>query len=101
MPPFLKFLSLVGTLAMLWVGGGILVHGLNEFGYSGLEHIWHGASEIVRTAVESVAPVFSGFLAWLISAAGSAIVGLIAGAATAYLIVPALTPLLKAAQPAK
>jgi uncharacterized protein len=27
-PPFLKALSLVGTAAMLWVGGGIVVHGL-------------------------------------------------------------------------
>ena len=30
MPPFLAALSFIGMLAMLWVGGGILVHGLAD-----------------------------------------------------------------------
>ena len=29
MPPFLKTLSFVGLVAMLWVGGGIIIHGLH------------------------------------------------------------------------
>jgi predicted DNA repair protein MutK len=32
MPGFLKLLTVVGTLAMLWVGGGILIHGLGRAG---------------------------------------------------------------------
>lgn len=35
MPYFLKMLTSIGTIAMLWVGGGILLHGV------GLEHISH------------------------------------------------------------
>ena len=31
MPVLLKVLSVVGTSAMIWVGGGIVLHGLEEF----------------------------------------------------------------------
>jgi uncharacterized protein len=79
MPPFLKALALVGTVAMLWVGGGILVHGLNEFGIHGPEHVQHAIAEFVRSAV----PGLGGFLAWLATALSSAVVGLLAGAVTA------------------
>lgn len=41
MPPFLKGLSVVGTLAMLYVGGGILVHSLTEYDLRLLERIVH------------------------------------------------------------
>ncbi len=32
-PKLLTFLSIVGTIAMLWVGGGIIVHGTHEVGF--------------------------------------------------------------------
>src|SRR5690606_2516598 len=32
MPKLLAVLSFVGTIAMLWVGGGIVLHGLEELG---------------------------------------------------------------------
>ena len=51
MPPFLEALSFVGMLAMLWVGGGILVHGLAEYGVTAPEHLIHAVSEAVREAV--------------------------------------------------
>ncbi len=35
MPVFLKVLAGVGTAAMIWVGGGILVHGLEHYGLDG------------------------------------------------------------------
>lgn len=82
MPPFLKFLSLVGTFAMLWVGGGILIHGLAEFGFAGPEHVLHAISQSVASAV----PLIGGALAWLASATGSAIVGLVAGWLTALAV---------------
>ena len=37
-PGFLKALSIVGTIAMLWVGGGILAHGLHVFGVDTPRH---------------------------------------------------------------
>jgi predicted DNA repair protein MutK len=75
-PPFLRVLSVVGTIAMLWVGGGILIHSLAVLGYPGPEHLIHGWSEAVRAAV----PVASGVLAWLTGTLASAAVGLVAGA---------------------
>ena len=82
MPPFLEVLSLVGTLAMLWVGGGILVHGLAAFGVTAPEHIIHGLSEVVRDAV----PFDADVLAWLVSALSAALVGLAAGAVAAAIV---------------
>jgi predicted DNA repair protein MutK len=32
MPGFLTLLAAVGTAAMIWVGGGIIVHGLEVYG---------------------------------------------------------------------
>ncbi len=81
MPPFLQVLSVVGTLAMLWVGGGILVHGLAAYGISGPEHWIHALSDAARSA-----PVAGEALAWLAGAFGAAIAGLIAGAAVAVAV---------------
>jgi uncharacterized protein len=92
MPPFLETLSLVGMLAMLWVGGGILVHGLAAFGITTPEHVIHGLSEAVREAV----PFDADVLAWVLSAAGAAIVGLIAGAITAAVVAIGGAPFRKA-----
>jgi predicted DNA repair protein MutK len=75
MPRLLTFLSLVGTAAMLWVGGGIFSHGLAEFGMGvvphTIEHWGHAAGEAVGWA--------SGLVAWVVEALGSAAVGLVVG----------------------
>ena len=44
MPVLLKLLGLVGTAAMLWVGGGILLHGLEEYGVTAPGHVLHDAA---------------------------------------------------------
>jgi uncharacterized protein len=75
MPKLLKALTVLGTAAMLWVGGGILVHGLAQFGLGGVEHALHSAGEGVGHAVG----VAEGFVAWLTQAAGSGLLGLAAG----------------------
>lgn len=87
MPPFLRVLSLVGTLAMLWVGGGILVHGLAGYGITMPEHVIHVAAE----AVAGVLPFAHAVVAWLVTATGSAIIGLAAGAIVALLVTPFLS----------
>lgn len=86
MPPFLRALSLIGTLAMLWVGGGILIHGLNEFGVAWPEHAIHSLAE----AVASVFPAGHAIVSWLVSATCAAIVGIVAGALTALAAAPFL-----------
>lgn len=86
MPPFLQVLSFVGTLAMLWVGGGILIHGLATYGVVFPEHAIHVAAETVA----GVFPVGASVVAWLVTATCSAIVGIAAGAVTALLVSPFL-----------
>jgi predicted DNA repair protein MutK len=75
MPRLLRFLSLLGTAAMLWVGGGIFSHGLAEFGAGvvphTIEHWGHAAGEAAGWA--------GGVVAWLVEALGSAVVGLVIG----------------------
>ncbi len=76
MPYFLKTLGLVGTAAMVWVGGGIVLHGLEEYGLGGPVHALHDAGAWVARAV----PALGGFVSWLVQAAGSGVVGLVIGA---------------------
>ena len=75
MPPFLKLLSIVGMLAMLWVGGGIILHGLAEMGWKAPEY---GLLAFAGRVGEAVG-LASGFLAWLIHASGGAVIGVILG----------------------
>jgi uncharacterized protein len=75
MPVLLQVLSLVGTAAMLWVGGGIIVHGLATYGLTGIEHAFLG----VAKAVSSWTSVISGFVGWLIEAAQAGVFGILVG----------------------
>ena len=97
MPLFLKMLSLVGLVAMLWVGGGIVIHGLHAYGIDGPEHVVHVISDTARAAF----PTIGGLLAWPAGAITSAILGLVIGAITAFAVVPVLTPLWQAVRPAR
>lgn len=74
MPKLLAGLTVVGTAAMLWVGGHILVIGSHELGWDGIYDIVHGAEE----AVADVGGI-GGVLAWLVNTALSAVVGIIVG----------------------
>ncbi|WP_210530264.1 DUF808 domain-containing protein [Rubellimicrobium arenae] len=72
MPKVLAVLSVVGTVAMLWVGGNILVHGLATFG-------WHRPEEIIHGLAHAVAPLIGpieGAVDWVVRALASAVVGL-------------------------
>jgi uncharacterized protein len=95
MPPFLNVLSFIGTLAMLWVGGGIIVHGLNQMGYGAIEHVIHDAA----VAAGGAMPVFGGAVEWLAAAVGSAIVGIVIGGITAVLWTLILGPVWRAIWP--
>jgi len=77
MPKLLKALSAIGIAAMIWVGGGIIVHGLAAFHVEAPEHLIHGAAVAAGHAV----PVAHGLVEWAVSAAGAGFVGLAIGAA--------------------
>jgi len=72
MPRLLTALSLIGTAAMLWVGGGIFMHGLEEFHLTPVPAIVHGLAHDAATAGGGIAQ-------WFVQALGSAAVGLVVG----------------------
>jgi predicted DNA repair protein MutK len=89
MPGFLKLLAGVGTAAMVWVGGGIVIHGLEEFGAGALAHHLHD----LAVAVGHAAPAGPGFVEWLVTAAGSGVFGLLAGGLMIPLVGKVIAPL--------
>ena len=76
MPVLLTFLSGVGTAAMIWVGGGIIVHGLEKYGLRSIDRAIDTAAEAAAHAMPSVA----GAAEWIVVAVGSGVVGLLIGA---------------------
>jgi len=76
MPVVLKVLSTVGIAAMLWVGGHILLVGVDTLGWHWLYEQVHHAEEWIAHAVPAAGP----FLAWLVNTLASALVGLVVGA---------------------
>jgi hypothetical protein len=77
MPKVMAALSVIGIAAMIWVGGGIIVHGLEEFGQSGIAHAIHDVAAAAGHAV----PAASAAVEWVAGAAGAGLVGLAIGAA--------------------
>jgi predicted DNA repair protein MutK len=74
MPKLLAVLSAVGTAAMLWVGGHILLVGAHELGWDWPYDRVHSLEEAVHDV-----PGVGGLLAWLVNTAFSALVGLAVG----------------------
>jgi predicted DNA repair protein MutK len=81
MPKLLSWLSVIGTAAMLWVGGHILLVGADELG-------WHWPYELVHDlehAVEDVAGI-GAVLAWLVNTGVSLVVGFVVGVVIATVV---------------
>jgi predicted DNA repair protein MutK len=82
MPKVLLLISVVGTAAMLWVGGDIIQHNLAVLGVPGPEHVVHGVQHAVGEATGSLA----GVLGWLAKAVMCAILGLVLGSIVALVV---------------
>ncbi|MBO9621189.1 MAG: DUF808 domain-containing protein [Sphingomonas sp.] len=82
MPVLLSALSNLGVAAMVWVGGGILLHGLEQFGLVAIPHAVHHVAEAAAHAV----PVAQGVVEWLVGAIGSGVAGLIVGVVIVTLV---------------
>lgn len=70
MPYVLQIIAVIGTAAMLWVGGHILVEGLYEL-------FWHWPHEMIHHAVEAVGS--NAALQWIVNTFFSMIFGFIVG----------------------
>ncbi|EPX80674.1 DUF808 domain-containing protein [Litoreibacter arenae] len=75
MPGFLKMLLIVGTAAMLWVGGSIVIHGLDVLGFTLPEHIIHDISHAAGEAVGTA----QGAVQWITKATLDGLFGLVLG----------------------
>ncbi|MDG1862362.1 MAG: DUF808 domain-containing protein [Yoonia sp.] len=73
MPRFLKVISAVGTAAMLWVGGSIILHGLE------VTHLWAAPYEAIHHVAQSVAANvgagWQGFVSWSVTAVADGVIG--------------------------
>lgn len=81
-PVMMRWLAVIGTAAMIWVGGGILLHGTEELGLAGPAHVVHHASEAAGHATGALGPA----VAWIVTAALSGVVGLAVGALVALIV---------------
>jgi predicted DNA repair protein MutK len=88
MPVFLTTLSVIGTAAMIWVGGGIVLHGLEVYGPPSIGSAVHAAAEGAAHALPSAAAL----LEWFVEAAISGVLGLVVGAVTIPIVGFAVAP---------
>jgi uncharacterized protein len=80
MPVLLTVLSVVGTAAMLWVGGGIVLHQLELLGIHGPAEIAHSIQHAVEHATGPLAVLLGGAS----YALASAVLGLAIGTVIAF-----------------
>ncbi len=76
MPILMDVLIVIGTAAMIWVGGSILIHGLHEMGV-------HAPYDFIHNIAVSLAHMvvqFQGAVEWFVTAFLDGIVGLVVGA---------------------
>ena len=81
MPYLMKTLVVVGTTAMIWVGGSIIVHGASELGLSAPYKAIH---DVAVAAGHAVPPEMMAAVEWLVTATINGVIGLFVG----FLVMP-------------
>lgn len=81
MPHVFSVIGVVGTVAMLWVGGHLVIANLAEVGVPVFHHILEAAEHAVASA--------GGFVTWLVETLLSGIFGVVLGAVIAWVVVGA------------
>ena len=88
MPSVMMVIASVGTVAMLWVGGSIIVHGLHDLG-------WHLPYDLIKNASMTASDFVGsaeGILLWLVTASLDGIIGLVVGFALIPIVTRAVAP---------
>lgn len=75
-PVLLQALTVIGTAAMLWVGGSIIIHGLAEFGFHAPEHFIEHFATVVQEALGIIPAV----VGWITTSFLQAVLGVAVGA---------------------
>ena len=81
MPHIFSVIGVVGTVAMLWVGGHLVIANLAEVGVPVFHHVLEAAEHAVASA--------GGFATWLVETLLSGIFGVVLGAVIAWVVVGA------------
>ncbi|MBU2360562.1 MAG: DUF808 domain-containing protein [Alphaproteobacteria bacterium] len=97
MPTFLFVLTWVGTAAMLWVGGQIIVHGLGQLGWHAPEEVVHGWAVAVA---HNVSDAYVAAVEWIVTAACDGVLGLVLGLLIIPLVNFVIAPLYRVVRPA-
>lgn len=92
MPYFLQALMVIGTAAMLWVGGNIVIHSLHELQFDLLYDWVKSAAYAVSSGIETG----QGFVKWLVTAGLDGIFGLILGMILIPVVGKVIAPAYKA-----
>jgi uncharacterized protein len=89
MPGFLTLLSAIGTAAMIWVGGSIVVHGFEVYGVHSIGH----AIDSIADATAHALPFAAGAVKWTVATLMLGLIGLLIGAVSipffGFVVVPA------------
>ncbi|MBD3786607.1 MAG: DUF808 domain-containing protein [Sphingomonadales bacterium] len=96
MPGFLRGLMIVGTAAMLWVGGSIVLHGLAEVAWPAPYEAIHHLAEVVAHRVPEGA---AGAVGWAVTAAADGVFGLALGLGLIPIVTRGINPLIRALRP--
>jgi hypothetical protein len=88
MPAVLATITLIGTIAMLWVGGHIMLQGAYDLGW----HMPHDLVHVLETPFAGIL-VVGGFLAWLVNTLCSAVLGVAWGIGVMAIVHPLLKKL--------
>ena len=89
MPGFMRLLTRVGTAAMLWVGGSIVIHGLEQLGLGWLGHHIHDWAYAVGQLVSAS---WHGTVEWISKAAMDGVFGLALGITLIPLVTHVIGP---------
>ncbi|WP_333714417.1 DUF808 domain-containing protein [Yoonia sp.] len=84
MPKVMVVIATIGTVAMLWVGGSIIVHGLHDLG-------WHLPYDRIKHAAEVLGGE-SGFVRWAVTAGLDGLIGLALGLALIPIVTRLIVP---------
>lgn len=91
MPSVIAAIAVIGTAAMLWVGGSILSHGMKDLGFSAIYNAIHHWAEAAASAV----PFGNGFAQWFVIAGLDGVLGLVFGAILIPIIIFGVKPLIE------
>ncbi len=80
MPVLLSVIATVGVVAMLWVGGHIILAGVDDLGWHWPYDLVHDLQDEVEHAVHDLGGAVTSTLGWLTNTLASALIGAVVGA---------------------